>query len=345
MKGLDKLSAGLVRYTPGFVAAIAVVAWFVPQGFTAVNGAVAKSVLGFIMLTMGMTLTANDFRAIAARPWEIAIGAIGQFTVMPFVAFALACLLPEAYRGVGVGLILVGCCPGGVSSNLMSFLCKGDVAFSVGMTTVSTLLAPIVTPLMTGLLVGWLGVCGDVSVDRVGMFYDLLFVTLLPVGLGFTLNGVFGHRARFQRLKVHLPAFAVIALAAIVGGVMSGYRLRPAGAVEISVPAVLAAVCCHNALGYALGYLLGVVARFTPPKRRTVSLEIGMQNAGLATQLVKSLSEQVRTPAAVAAAISCVWHSISGALLAGLFNVLARHRAKGCGGTEQRTGEERSRGE
>ena len=326
MKGLDKLSAGLVRYTPAFVAAIAVVAWFVPQGFTAVNGTVAKSVLGFIMLTMGMTLTADDFRAIAARPWEIAIGAIGQFTVMPFVAFALACLLPEAYRGVGVGLILVGCCPGGVSSNLMSFLCKGDVAFSVGMTTVSTLLAPVMTPVLTALLVGWLGTDGTVSVNALNMFRDLLFVTLLPVAIGFTLNSLFSANASFRRAKVHLPALAVVALAAIVAGVMAGYRMRPADTVQISIFAVFAGVLLHNSLGYVLGYTVGIAARFNGPKRRTVSIEVGMQNAGLATELSKNLSANVQADAAIAAAVSCVWHSISGALLAGLFNAIEHRR-------------------
>lgn len=323
---LTDLSAGLVRGTPAFVAVAAVAAWFLPEAFVGIRGGTAKAVLGFIMLTMGMTLTVADFRAIAARPWEIALGAIGQFTVMPLVAFALALALPAEYRGVGVGLVLVGCCPGGVSSNLMSFLCKGDVAFSVGMTTVSTLLAPLLTPVLTKVLVGRLGLNGEVSVDVMRMFADLLAVTLLPVAVGFALNGLFGRRAGFVRAKAHMPALAVVALGAIVAGVMAGYRLGSQGVAELSVFAILAVVFCHNALGYALGYGLGVVARFTPPKRRTVSIEIGMQNAGLGTQLARNLSENVQTPAAVAAAIACVWHSISGALLAGLFNVLGRAR-------------------
>ena len=292
------------------------------------HGVTAKLVLGFIMLTMGMTLTADDFRAVAARPWEIAIGAVGQFTLMPLIAFTIASVLPENYRGVGVGLILVGCCPGGVSSNLMSFLCKGDVAFSVCMTTVSTLLAPVMTPLLTALLVGWLGTDGTVSVDALSMFRDLLFVTLLPVALGFTLNRIFSANTSFRRAKAHLPALAVIALAAIVAGVMAGYRMRPADTVQISILAVFAGVLLHNSLGYALGYTVGVAARFNGPKRRTVSIEVGMQNAGLATELSKNLSANVQADAAIAAAVSCVWHSISGALLAGLFNAIERRTVK-----------------
>ena len=322
------LSSALVRNTPWFVAAAAVVSYLFPGAFIGVHGVTAKLVLGFIMLTMGMTLTADDFRAVAARPWEIAIGAVGQFTLMPLIAFTIASVLPENYRGVGVGLILVGCCPGGVSSNLMSFLCKGDVAFSVGMTTVSTLLAPVMTPLLTALFVGWLGTDGTVSVDALSMFRDLLFVTLLPVALGFTLNRIFSANTSFRRAKVHLPALAVIALAAIVAGVMAGYRMRPADTVQISILAVFAGVLLHNSLGYALGYTVGVAARFNGPKRRTVSIEVGMQNAGLATELSKNLSANVQADAAIAAAVSCVWHSISGALLAGLFNAIERRTVK-----------------
>ena len=292
------------------------------------HGVTAKLVLGFITLPIGTTLTADDFRAVAARPWEIAIGAVGQFTLMPLIAFTIASVLPENYRGVGVGLILVGCCPGGVSSNLMSFLCKGDVALSVGMTTVSTLLAPVMTPLLTALLVGWLGTDGTVSVDALSMFRDLLFVTLLPVALGFTLNRIFSANTSFRRAKAHLPALAVIALAAIVAGVMAGYRMRPADTVQISILAVFAGVLLHNSLGYALGYTVGVAARFNGPKRRTVSIEVGMQNAGLATELSKNLSANVQADAAIAAAVSCVWHSISGALLAGLFNAIERRTVK-----------------
>ena len=323
------LSSALVRNTPWFVTAAAVFSYLFPGAFTGVHGVTAKLVLGFIMLTMGMTLTADDFRAVAARPWEIAIGAVGQFTLMPLIAFTIASVLPENYRGVGVGLILVGCCPGGVSSNLMSFLCKGDVAFSVGMTTVSTLLAPVMTPLLTALLVGWLGTDGTVSVDALSMFRDLLFVTLLPVALGFTLNRIFSANTSFRRAKAHLPALAVIALAAIVAGVMAGYRMRPADTVQISILAVFAGVLLHNSLGYALGYTVGVAARFNGPKRRTVSIEVGMQNAGLATELSKNLSANVQADAAIAAAVSCVWHSISGALLAGLFNAIERRTVIG----------------
>ena len=177
MDGIRRLSEGLTRATPWIVALAAVVAFACPAAFLWERALAAKLTLAFIMLTMGMTLTADDFRAIAQRPWEIALGAAGQFTLMPLIAFALVHVLPAGYAGVAVGLVLVGCCPGGVSSNLMSYICRGDVAFSVGMTTVSTLLAPALTPVLTASLVAAANL-GDVEVkvDGYGMLLDLLLL-------------------------------------------------------------------------------------------------------------------------------------------------------------------------
>ena len=247
---------------------------------------------------------------------------------MPLIAYGLVhgLGLPQE---VGVGLILVGCCPGGVSSNIMSFLCKGDVAFSVGLTTVSTLAAPVMTPLLTLWLAG-----ESVDVDAVGMFTSILFVTILPVALGFVLNTAFGTRTGFGEVKKVLPGVAVAGLACIVGGVVSahGQKFAQSGVI------VFVAVFCHNALGYVLGYASGMLARFTRAKRRTVSIEVGMQNAGLATVLAGKHFPTM-PEAAIASAVSCVWHSISGALLAGIFNwadsLADRLRRKVLGGARQ----------
>lgn len=325
MDGIRRLSEGLTRATPWIVALAAVVAFACPAAFLWERALAAKLTLAFIMLTMGMTLTADDFRAIARRPWEIALGAAGQFTLMPLIAFALVHVLPAGYAGVAVGLVLVGCCPGGVSSNLMSYICRGDVAFSVGMTTVSTLLAPALTPVLTASLVAAANL-GDVEVkvDGYGMLLDLLLLTLLPVALGFVLNLLCRGRSWFLGAKAVMPAGAVLALACIVGGVMANNQAKLAGAGWTFALAVFAGVFAHNTLGYVFGYLLGVAARFGGPKRRTVSIEIGMQNAGMATQLARNFSANVQADVAVAAAISCIWHSFSGALLAGLFNLADR---------------------
>lgn len=304
---------GLVRQTPAFVTAVAVSAYFCPAAFGWVRGTTQTLILGLIMLTMGLTLTTDDFKALGKRPLDLAIGSAAQFLIMPLVALGLVKGLGLP-KEIAVGLILVGCSPGGVSSNLMSFLCKGDVAYSVGMTTVSTLFAPILTPVLMLVLAG-----ETVDVDAIGMFKSILFVTILPIAVGTAANAVFGHREGFRRVKEQLPGIAVIALACIVGGVVSaqGAAIAKSGAI------IFLAVLLHNALGYVLGYLTAVGVRFPDAKRRTLSIEVGMQNAGLATVLATRHFPSM-PEAAIASAVSCVWHSVSGALMAGLFNVLNR---------------------
>ena len=320
MKLLKIISAWLAKWTPLFVSLVAVEAYFAPETFGWVRGDVQTAVLGVIMLAMGMTLKGEDFRILASRPLDLAIGAVAQFTLMPLIAWTLvhALGLPKP---VGVGLMLVGCCPGGVSSNIMSFLCKGDVAFSVGMTTVSTLLAPVMTPILMLYLAG-----ESVDVDAVGMFKSILIVTILPVLAGFGLNTAFGRRAAYGEVMKVMPGVAVVGLACIVGGVVSahGSHFASSGAL------VFLGVFLHNSLGYVLGFAVGVAARFNQPKRRTISIEVGMQNAGLATVLAGKHFPAM-PEAAIASAVSCVWHSVSGALLAGLFNAadaLLARRAK-----------------
>ena len=308
---IQQASAWLAKETPWFISAVAVAAFFVPQAFSWVHGYTQTAVLGVIMLTMGMTLTAQDFRILASRPLDIAIGSLAQFTLMPLIAFGITHLLGLP-RGVAVGLILVGCCPGGVSSNIMSFLCKGDVAFSVGITTLSTLFAPLTTPLLMLWLAGTY-----VDIDAIGMFKSVLLVTLMPVGLGFLFNHLFGKRPGYGEAMKVMPGVAVLGLACIVGGVVAaqGQAIVSSGAF------IFVGVLLHNSLGYMLGYATGLAAHFTRPKKRTISIEVGMQNAGLATVLATRHFPAL-PEAAIASAVSCVWHSISGALLAGVFNAL-----------------------
>lgn len=313
MKILQKTSAFLSKHTPEFVALVAVATYFLPGAFAWVRGNVQTAVLGVIMLAMGMTLTKEDFRILSARPFDIAIGTIAQFTLMPLIAWCLVKTVGLP-KGIGVGLILVGCCPGGVSSNIMSFLCKGDVAFSVGMTTLSTLIAPVATPLLMLHLAG-----ETVNVDAAGMFKSILIVTILPVALGFAMNHFFGRSRAYGEILKTMPGVAVIALACVVGGVVSahGSSFTKCGFL------VFAGVFLHNSLGYALGYAAGALARFSRPKRRTISIEVGMQNAGLATVLA-TRHFPTMPEAAIASAVSCVWHSVSGALMAGIFNAIDR---------------------
>ena len=309
MRVLQAVSAWLAKWTPLFISLVAVGTYFVPDAFGWVRGDTQTAVLGVIMLTMGMTLKDEDFRILASRPLDMVVGALAQFTFMPLIAWTLVRVLGLP-REVGVGLMLVGCCPGGVSSNIMSFLCKGDVAFSVGMTTVSTLAAPLMTPFLMLWLAG-----ETVDVDAIGMFKSILIVTIAPIALGYVLNAMFEKRNGYREAMKVMPGVAVLGLACIVGGVVSahGESIVKSGAL------IFVGVFLHNSLGYVLGYLSGVAARFTQPKRRTISIEVGMQNAGLATVLAGKHFPAM-PEAAVASAVSCVWHSVSGALLAGIFN-------------------------
>lgn len=305
---LQKCSALLARYTTAAVALAALPAFVWPELFGWVRAEAQTLVLGFIMLAMGMTLSASDFRVLVRRPLDILIGAVAQYTIMPLLAFGLVHLFALP-KGIAVGLILVGCCPGGVSSNIMSLLCKGDVAFSVGMTTVSTLLAPLLTPLLVLWLAGQ-----SIEVDALGLFRSILLVTLLPVGLGSACNICLGKTKGYAEVLKLMPGLAVLGLMCIVGGVISAQ-----GAVFFrNGVLIFLTVFLHNSLGYLLGYMSAVFCGMSIAKRRTLSIEVGMQNAGLATVLATSHFAMLPA-AAMASAICCVWHSLSGTILAGLF--------------------------
>ena len=166
------------------------------------------------MLGMGMTLGKEDYQILAQRPLDIFIGAIAQYTIMPLLAIGIARAF-DLSPGLTLGLVLVGTCPGGVSSNIMSFLAKGDVAFSVGMTTVSTVIAPVMTPLWMTYLVGQ-----TVEMDGWGMFKFMLLVTLLPVVIGSAANILLHRKHWFEDVRAIMPAVAVVAFACIVGALL-----------------------------------------------------------------------------------------------------------------------------
>ena len=246
---------------------------------------------------------------------------------MPFVAFSLSWLFSQIpafapySTAMAIGIILVGCCPGGVSSNIMSFLCKADVAYSVGMTCASTLLAPVLTPLLVLMLAG-----ERVDVDAWGMFRQILIVTIIPIAIGFFLNVWLGHKEIFRKVQGCMPGVSVICLACIVGGVITTVH-DPL--VENGIVLFLLTFCmvfCHNTIGYVLGYSVGRLFHFSTAKKRTLSIEVGMQNAGLGTNLAMTFFVATNPMAVVPCAISCAWHSISGTILA---NIFARQSEKG----------------
>ena len=303
-----------------FIILTAVVTFFYPQLFEWVKGDTQTIILGIIMLTMGLTLTPDDFRLLAKRPLDILIGAVAQFTIMPLVAFSLTWLFSQVpafapySTAMAIGIILVGCCPGGVSSNIMSFLCKGDVAYSVGMTCASTLLAPVLTPL----LVLWLA--GErVDVDAIGMFKQILIVTIIPIAIGFFLNVWLGEKKVFRKIQGCMPGVSVISLACIVGGVITTVHDPLVENGLLLFMLTFGMVFCHNTIGYVLGYSVGRLCNFSVAKKRTLSIEVGMQNAGLGTNLAMTFFVATNPMAVVPCAISCAWHSISGTILANIF--------------------------
>ena len=322
MNILLSASRWLARYTSLFIILIAIVSFIFPQTFAWVQqGQRASVILGLIMLTMGCTLSAEDFRILLSRPLDILIGSVAQYTIMPLVAWTLARIF-HLDTFMTAGIILVGCCPGGVSSNIMSFLCKGDVAYSVGMTTVSTCLSPIVTPLLVLWLAG-----AEIDVDAWGMFQNILLVTLLPVTLGVAFNYFLGKREDFKLIQGIMPGISVLCLACIVGGVI--FTVHPqlqANGLRL-IALTLAVVTLHNGIGYLLGYFVGEAFGFNTAKRRTLSIEVGMQNAGMATVLARNFfaspamiaTNPMAALAVIPCAISCAYHSISGTLLAGFF--------------------------
>ena len=274
-----------------------------PAVFGVIDTSWISYLLGMVMFGMGLTININDFKIVFSRPRDIIIGCIAQFTIMPSLAWCLAKLFnlpPE----LAIGVILVGCCPGGTSSNVITYLAGGDLPLSVGFTSISTLLAPLLTPLLTWMLAGTY-----VNVSIWSMFISIISVVILPIFLGFIVKYYF--RDLSIKIADYLPAFSTIAITLIVAAVVSSNSssLRTSGMLIILV------VVCHNILGYATGFLLGKILKLAYPKRIAICVEVGMQNSGLACSLANQHFSAMAM-AAVPGAIFSVWHNFSGALLA-----------------------------
>ena len=305
MKTLKQISNFFGKYMAIIVLIVAAVSLFFPKTVSFIKTSYVNYLLMIVMFGMGLTLKLEDFKVVFTRPKDIIIGAIAQFTIMPLLAFLLsiAFKLPAE---LAVGVILVGTCPGGTSSNVMTYLAKGDVALSVGMTSVSTILAPFATPLLTLLYAGQ-----KVDVNAVSMFISIVQVVILPIALGFIINKFF---YKFTNsVKEILPLISVLAIVAIVAAVVSAnsQRLMQVGYLVIIV------VVLHNSLGYLLGYILAKLFRLNNAKCKAVSIEVGMQNSGLATSLAATHFASMAL-ATVPGAIFSVWHNISGSIVANI---------------------------
>ncbi|MGL4392906.1 MAG: bile acid:sodium symporter family protein [Fusobacteriaceae bacterium] len=304
MNFLEKLSNFVGKYMAYIVIVIAVISFFRPTTFMWAIPQISN-LLGVVMFGMGMTLTKKDFEGVSKSFKAVAIGFFSQFLIMPLLAFAIAKNFnfpPE----IAIGIILVGCCPGGTSSNVMTYLAKGDVPLSLSMTTLSTLFAPIITPVLIYFLAGsWI----NVSISA--MFLSIVKVVLVPIILGAVIRLIF---TKFVSACIKiLPLVSVTAIVLIVGAVVGGSASKIASTGLI----ILIAVIIHNGLGYALGYFVSKAVGMTDDKRRAIAIEVGMQNSGLATSLATTHFSPL---AAVPGAIFSVWHNISGAILANYWN-------------------------
>lgn len=257
--------------------------------------------LGVIMLGMGMTLQVEDLQEIFRRPRQVLIGTLAQYIIMPFVAYGLAVLfrLPP---DLAVGVILVGSCPGGTASEVVTFLARGDLALSVAITSVSTLIAPIMTPLLTLWLAGqW------VEIPAGDLLLSIVKIVLFPVMLGIVLRRLFSHQV--EKMLPAMPLISVGVIVVIVGAVVG---VNAAKLIQ-STGLVFLVVIMHNLFGLFLGYVFGKFFQLSEKQCRTISIEVGMQNSGLAVSLALSYFQPL---AAIPGAIFSVWHNISGALLA-----------------------------
>ena len=303
---MKKISDFIGKYMAIIVLAVAALALFVPGTCLWIETGWINYLLMIVMFGMGLTMRAEDFAVLFTKPKDMIIGCLAQFLIMPALAFGLGKIFGLSDELL-VGVILVGTCPGGTSSNVITFLSKGDTAMSIGMTSINTLLAPILTPALT-----YLYLRTSVNVDVKAMFLSIIQVVLIPIGLGILINHFLGKHT--ERVKDALPSVSVTAICLIVAAVVShnSEKILSTGAI------IFVIVILHNLLGYLCGFLIGVIFRMDMPRKKAISIEIGMQNSGLATTLAASAFPQLAM-ATVPGAIFSVWHNISGAILAAIF--------------------------
>ena len=309
MKSLASLSRFVGNTFAAWVVLFAVLGFLLPDLFRQLTPWIV-TLLGIIMFGMGLTISGRDFAEVLRRPVNVGVGVASQFLIMPLLAVTLTMIIPMSPE-VAAGVILVGCCPGGTSSNVMTYLAKGDVALSVACTSVTTLMAPIVTPFLMLMLAS-----EYLPVDAWAMFQSIVKVVLFPLALGLAAQKLL---PAFVRAAVPaLPLVSVTGIVLIVAAVVGASK----GAIVQSGMMIFAVVVLHNMLGYLIGFIAARLAGLDLAARKAIAIETGMQNSGLAAALATAYFSPLT---AVPAAIFSVWHNISGALVA---NILSRMKAR-----------------
>ena len=313
MNRVEKFFILLANFFPIWVVGGAGLAIWEPATATWFQPSWIPLFLGIIMLSMGLTLNLEDFLRVFKIPRSIAIGVGLQYTIMPLLGFSLAKLfdLPIDYV---IGVVLVACCPGGTASNVVCFIARTNIALSVSLTTISTLAAVIMTPLLTTLLVESISrsITGTaVQVNTIGLLLSTFKVVILPVTLGVLLNHFF--RTWIKKINPYTPFIAVISIVFIVDFILA---VKKEEIISTGSSLIMAIITLHL-LGFVLGYFLSKWFKFDEKNSQTVSIEVGMQNSGLATELARSNFPDF-TVATVPGAISALTHCILGSIAAGM---------------------------
>lgn len=299
---LGKVSSFLSRYFAVIILLTSTFAFVRPEGFKWIPGYTALF-LGTAMFGMGLTIKKEDFKIVLSRPKEVYAGCVLQYTIMPFAAYLLAVAL-NLDTDLALGVILVGCCPGGTASNVIAYIAKGDVLLSVGMTIASTLIAPLVTPFLVYILAGaW------VEVSFWAMVMSVVKIVLLPVIAGIILNGMF--REKIEQLGAVLPLISIVAIVAIIDGIVavSADKLMSCGLI------VIALVVLHNGIGLGMGLFMAKVMKVNYAKETSIAIEVAMQNSGLAVALA-TVNFAANPLAGLPGAVFSVWHNVSGSMFA-----------------------------
>ncbi|HET8686118.1 MAG TPA: bile acid:sodium symporter family protein, partial [Methanosarcina sp.] len=286
---------------PLWAVLLSAVAYVYPEYFAPHQGLIVPF-LSLIMLGMGVTLSVDSFLAVLKKPSLVFLGTLMKYTIMPLSAW-IVCFVLKLPPDLMTGVILLGCCPGGTASNVICYLAKGDVALSIVLTSVSTLLAFLATPFLT-----WFFIGQTVEVDVMGMLVSVVNVVIVPVGLGLAISYFF--EKQISAVKEFFPAISAAAIVIIIAVIIgtNSANLKQSG------PLVLLAVILHNGLGLAGGYWVSKAFKLTETEARTLAIDTGMQNSGLSVALA---IKHFTVAAALPGAIFSIWHNLSGAFLAG----------------------------
>ncbi|TWH51963.1 bile acid:sodium symporter family protein [Sporomusa sp. KB1] len=301
MKLLEKIAMAITKLFPLWLILFSGLAFLYPDSLK-MQGPLVTYLLGTIMLGMGLSMSVADFKLVLSRPRDVITGIVLRYLIMPIVGFGVAKVLglPPA---LAAGLILVGCCPSGTASNVMSFLAKADTALSVTVSSFNIILAPLLLPTTFMLLAG-----AEVHVNTQAMFMDVVKIVLGPVITGMVLRGLFG--SFVDRIMKIVPVVSVIAIILAIAIVVA---MSAAKLMTVALIAFIA-VAMHNGLGLLFGYGTSKALGLGERQARAITFEIGIEMSGLAVVLAIAHLEPL---AAVPGAIFSVWHNLTGSIIAG----------------------------